>query len=796
MKDNTYVKIIEVEATDYKQNKIESKLAIASSFATMFTTAPVTVHLKVLTESISVAGLVKNLQRAKYITENEEWFLRRKNDHIESLNKMISQDSYQTKYYIIFKYEEKATSNWDIIFSSIYSTYNLFFSALQDCNCNVAVNENENNFTMEMLYNFFNPRTHIIETYEDRFNRILNDYELYNATHKDTRQPTETDILSSKGLYFEGTDYWQMDGMYYTHLLLHGNSIPETLTTGWLDGFIRNGVDIDLYITRKDSQMVKMETEASLRAKLMFSSSKKRNSDSMDSFTGNITSIQKALENKQEYYEFIILITMKSPLLSQLYNLKDSIKTQFKKQPYGISFEEIYKDSRKYFKMYMPFMFIDRNLFNKNSRGCITESLMGLFPFTFSRTFDQTGFVLGINEESNDIVAINNFNNKYYSNANISILGTSGGGKTYFMCMLGSHMLFNGYRTFYLCPVKGHELAFHIKSVGGTSLDFIPGSFDCYNLFEIRPEINLDAHELQESSSIIRGSLLAKKITEIITFTQLALGEREFLTSNERNKLNIVLTNMYAEFGITSDNDSIYLNKSKGILKRMPIFTDAYNAVSKHPELRRVLSAYEPFIYGTFKNFNGPTNVSLQNSAILVNVDEKSIGKEMFPCISYLGFIMLYNLVKESRLYQDALFLDELWKMLINDLVGEQVFELVKVIRGYGGAAIVSTQDINDMLDNKWGRAVISNSSIKILKRLEGGEGSECAKVCASLGIRSEKYISRIPKLKQKEALIITPQSKILTLLKSTELEHICFVTDAEGLRHRIEYMKQHNLSL
>ena len=40
---------------------------------------------------------------AKYITENEEWFLRRKNDHIESLNKMISQDSYQTKYYIIFK---------------------------------------------------------------------------------------------------------------------------------------------------------------------------------------------------------------------------------------------------------------------------------------------------------------------------------------------------------------------------------------------------------------------------------------------------------------------------------------------------------------------------------------------------------------------------------------------------------------------------------------------------------------------------------------------------------------------
>lgn len=800
MKDGTYVKILEVEASEYKQNKFSEKLSIASSFATMFTSAPVTVRIKVATENISLSPIVKNLQRAKYITEDEEWFLRRKNDHIESLNRMISQNSYQTRYYIIFKYEDKSTSNWDYIFSSIYKTCDMFFNVLQDCNCNIKINDNENDFNMDFLYRFFNPRSSLTEDYESRFDRIVDDFNLYNRTHKNTKYVTEVDVISSRGLYFDNVDYWQMDGMYFTHLLIHGDSIPNELTTGWLDSFITNGIDIDLFIKKKPTNLVQMELEAAHRTKLMFTPEKKQaggnDSENIESYNDNIRYIRKALDNKQEYFEFMILITIKSPLLSQMYNLKDNIITKFKKQPYCLIFEEVYKDARTYFNMYMPFMNFENKFFAKHKRGCITETLMGLFPFTFSRTFDTTGFVLGINEESGDITAINNFDNKHYSNANISILGTSGAGKTYFMCMLGSHMLFSGLRTFYLCPVKGHELTFHIKSVGGTVIDFIPGSFDCYNIFEIRPETNFDAHELQEASSIIRGSLLAKKITEIVTFTQLALGNKEFLTSAERNKLNIVLTDMYADFEITSDNDSIYLNKSKKILKKMPTFSDAYNAISREPSLQKVLEAYSPFIYGTFKNFNGPTNVSLQNSAILVNVDESHIGKDMFPCIAYLGFIMLYNLVKESRLYFDAVFLDELWKMLINDLVGEQVFELIKIIRGYAGSVITATQDINDMLDNKWGRAIISNSSIKILKRLEGGENSECSKVCATLGISDEKYKNRIPKLSVEEALIITPQRKILTLLKSTELEDICFVTDSKGLRRRMEYMQKHQLSL
>ena len=799
--DGSYVKIIELSASDYSQNNYSNKLRITSSYATMFTTSPVTVRVRVVTEGISLAPLIKNIQRAKYITEDEVWFNRRKQDHIDSLNHMISNNSFQTKYYIIFKYEGKPTSNWDEVYESIYHTVDIFYGALQACDCNLIIHDNENNFTMETLYRFFNPTSSLTEDYESRFDRIVDDFKKYNNTHKDEKAATEVDIIAPRGLYFNMPDYWQMDGMYFTHLIVHGNSIPENLTAGWMDSLISNGVDMDMWIQRKPSNMVTMGLEASLRTKHMFTPNKKKYSE-MDggerfqSSTGNIKFIQDALNEKQDYYEFIIFLTIKSPSLNRMYNIKSDIITRFKRQPFCISFEECYKDTQTYFNMYMPFMNISNKLFTRFSRGCVTESLMGLFPFTFRRTFDDTGFVLGINEDSGDITAINNFNRKYYSNANISIVGTSGSGKTYFMAMLTSHMLFTGIRTFFLCPVKGHELSVHIKSVGGTVIDFIPGSFDCFNLFEIRPEINLDAHEVQESSSIIRGSLLVKKITQIITFTQLALGKNEYLTSGERNKLNILLMNLYANFGITTDNDSIYLNKEKRILKRMPIFTDVYNEVIKDNSLKKIADVYLPFVQGTFRNFNGPTNVSLSNSAILVNVDENHIGKDMLPAIAYLGFVLLYDLVKESRLYLDALVLDELWKLLINDDVGEQIFELVKVIRGYGGCSIVATQDINDMMDNKWGRAILSNSSIKIVKKLEGGVDSECEKVCSAFGITEDRYKMRIENLSQEEALIVSGKTKILTLLKSTELENVCFVTDDKGLRRRMEYMQKHNYTL
>ena len=72
------------------------------------------------------------------------------------------------------------------------------------------------------------------------------------------------------------------------------------------------------------------------------------------------------------------------------------------------------------------------------------------------------------------------------------------------------------------------------------------------------------------------SSLLTKKIHQITTFIQLNLS-RDIMTNTEEATISTVLTELYAEFGITADNDSIWEDKQKGILKKMPIIEDFYN---------------------------------------------------------------------------------------------------------------------------------------------------------------------------------------------------------------------------
>ena len=46
---------------------------------------------------------------------------------------------------------------------------------------------------------------------------------------------------------------------------------------------------------------------------------------------------------------------------------------------------------------------------------------------------------------------------------------------------------------------------------------------------------------------------------------------------------------------------------------------------------------------------------------------------------------------------EKAIFVDEAWKLLVsNELAGEYLLEIFKVIRAYGGSAICATQDLVD----------------------------------------------------------------------------------------------------
>ena len=90
------------------------------------------------------------------------------------------------------------------------------------------------------------------------------------------------------------------------------------------------------------------------------------------------------------------------------------------------------------------------------------------------------------------------------------IMGVAGAGKTFTEQLIGRRMFLNGTRCFFLIPKKGHEYLPGCESVDGTYIKLRPGSTDCINIMEIRPEGEIDRSVLNDDAIVSNDNLLAK----------------------------------------------------------------------------------------------------------------------------------------------------------------------------------------------------------------------------------------------------------------------------------------------
>lgn len=129
-------------------------------------------------------------------------------------------------------------------------------------------------------------------------------------------------------------------------------------------------------------------------------------------------------------------------------------------------------------------------------------------------------------------------------------------------------------------------------------------------------------------------------------------------------------------------------------------------------------------INGAFKNLNGQTNVDMSKGYIVFDVDERKIGTKLISACLYAVFDFTNTAVLENPLSKDIVILDEVWKMLKLPACAEQVKDMIKLIRGYGGCVIIATQELNDFINNSngYGISVLSNSEIKIILNLKEEE--------------------------------------------------------------------------
>ena len=182
----------------------------------------------------------------------------------------------------------------------------------------------------------------------------------------------------------------------------------------------------------------------------------------------------------------------------------------------------------------------------------------------------------------------------------------------------------------------------------------------------------------------------------------------------------------YERKGITHQNETLVGPDGKYV--KMPILGDLYEVLLEKPETKRLANILNRLVNGSAKSFNQQTNVNLDNKYTVLDISE--LSGDLLTVGMFVGLDYMWDKAKEDVTKEKAIFMDELWQLIgasSNKLAANFVFEIFKIIRGYGGSAICATQDLNDFFsleDGKYGKGIINNAKTKIILNLEEDEAA------------------------------------------------------------------------
>ena len=784
--DGSHIKILEVLSLNYYQKDITEMNNITDAFGRLFRTCPDILHIKIRTERTDTNRIVKLIRDNCLRSDNKD-LVRCACEYIAHIAGLRRDNTLETKYYVVFGYEGdngQYSRDFNDIKSSMEAVETDIRSKLLGCG-NIVLSystvSEENFHQAEILYKFYNPLSSENESLQDRINRIFKDYE---KKKKKTLKPKEADFIAPRGLTSRPTKDWLlMDGMYHTWLVIKDNAYPGAVQTGWIDlipGFY--GVDVDIYTKRLDRNTVEGALKQIRKYKYSSYNASRTNLDKADVLSKEIQNVEyiKSMMgmHDEDLFNTEIIITIRATTYSVMRKMQKHIQNTLD----GMSMytSTSFLSAHEWLKNVAPDMYYNKSYLSKYGHNMLTCNMAQIYPFTKLSMFSQEGYVIGrAANGSKSLVSINNFDTRLYSNGNMVILGTSGAGKSFLEMMLGYRMRCMGIRTMYILPLKGHEYYNACMKMGGEYIRLAPGSNVCINIMEIRPQVNADGDLLEDAEDMagMSASLLARKITSLCAFLQLNMQDDK-LTVPEKNRFNVLCTKLYANYGITSDNDSIWQNKEKRKLKPMPILQDLNDALKTDPLLSRIKDVLSPYMYGgMFSDFNGETNIDLNNPFLVFDVDKTAIGEDYLPALMYIAFDCCYDLAKQSRINKDAIFLDEVWLLMQNEDCGKQVKEMVKIIRGYGSCSVLATQDIGDFLraQDGLGESILVSSKIKFFLRMDEMELKRIASV-VSLNKNDVAEFRQFPP--HGRVMMMADKDKCLIDLIASDTETETFTTD------------------
>lgn len=793
--DKRYVTIVEIAPINFDYKTALDKEKIIDGFAQLTKIGPVTMQIKSLSRRADVNKYI-NVLNHDFALEKDSHLKPYQDDYMRLIKRLGVYSGLSRRFFIVLEAcgndTEKIKSFDDAVYylDKAKQTIRRF---IRNCGNAVIRHGDEKNFLINTLYEFANKNKTIYDLKErkqafyDEARRITdNDEELLDNFNV----PVYTLVSPEKIEFY--SEYCVVDGTYYSFLYIPSKEYPSRISYAWLTGIIcgAEGIDVDIFVDKKDSKSMKNKLRTKIRInKARMNTMKNTEGENYEEIGKSIQSsayIRNRLNSGEDFFYVTTMFTLSASSLEELYEKNSAVKDMF--GAIDVDLNECEYKIKEAFSSYMPLNTLDPYIYSKGKRNMTTSGLSAFYPFNSFEVSDTDGILLGISDNKTMLV-IDNFDTSKYSNANITLLGTSGAGKTFTLQTMCLRFRLKGVQTFVIAPIKGDEYERGCKEVNGEFLTISSGSKTRINIMEIRPSADENAKKLGYSSKRERQSILSSKIDSLLTFFSLAIGD---MSGEERTFLDDAILKTYSLKGITKDNSSL-IDTTKTVVdeqgnpvsnvvyKEMPILEDLYNVLSQQKGTERLANILLRFVTGSASAFNGQTNVDLSNKYIIFDLND--LSDELKPLGMFVALEFIMDTVRQDKTQKKVVAIDEAWMLLNkNPLAAEFVVTVFKTIRGMGGSGIAATQDIEDFFaleGGKYGKAVLNNSRIKMILRLDDDE----AKIVKEHFNLTHNELKTITNFSRGQVLVKANENTFTVNIKDSRKETLLITSDQKLLR-------------
>lgn len=549
------------------------------------------------------------------------------------------------------------------------------------------------------------------------------------------------DIISYSGME-EQPDHLVIDGQYVRTLYISG--YPFVASSGWLDSLINfnHNVDITYHMTAVNAtqalpKLRRKITELESTKRAMINAGKIVGTEITDPLESATELSDKIMRGQEKLFQVSVYVAMTAESLVELDKVTMLLETE-------LSARLFYAKVARYQQVEALQSVLPRGENALDQKRNLDSSSTALtFPFMSSELVQESGILYGVNKSNNTLVILDRFS---LNNANSIVFAQSGSGKSYATKVEILRQLMQGTKVIVIDPEREYEnLA---KSVDGTYINLSAKSDEKINPFDFATT----SHTKDQLSEHIQD------LTEVISLMAANPDPRDKtpgLSGRERAAVDKAILKIYSE-------------AKKG---QMPLLGDLYaelHAMGHIPLCERL----EKYISGTLNGvFNEATNIKLDNRLVIFDIKDlpESLRQIMMMIIS--NFVQ--NQVKakpEKRL----LVIDEGWLLLEHEESARFVAGLVRRARKYYLGVSIISQQASDFLNDKYGRAIASQSSLRILMRQDTTTIKNVA-LEFNLSAWEENFLLTCDK---GDALIIADQNHVAVKVVASEKEHPLITTD------------------